>query len=240
VAHGSRDRRSQAALVQVAQMLQMLLLEKWGQALVTTGALEFGEVSLAERIQQSVELAKTQGYKNLRVVPIFLLPGKHVSEDLPLTLASACLMSDCDFPVHLCPYLGSHSGIEKLLANRMAEINVDRWILLAHGSRRLGGNYPVAQLAERLQALTAYWSTAPDLASRLPQLQAEGDRRIGIFPYFLFPGKIMETLSQQIQAYGQQFPELDLHLLRPLEPSTELVNLILDLIQPQRLELVNP
>lgn len=51
-------------------------------------------------------------------------------------------------------------------------------ILLAHGSRRPGGNAAVESLAKHLGATPAYWSVAPSLADRLAEWQIQRQQNL--------------------------------------------------------------
>ena len=244
IIHGSRDPRPQAGLEKLVQQfdVSLSLLRELNPPspdnsasstlpLVGMGLLEFSSQSLDQQIRQFGESAFATGLTQVQLLPLFLLPGKHVMEDLPAAVELARQSLDVRLELHLRPYLGSHPGITDLLADQMATQSATAWILLSHGSRRQGGNLLIQELASTLGAVPAYWSVVRDLEMRIMELMAVGHYQIGILPYFLFSGSITDAITQQVQWLRQQFSQIDLKLARPLEPNNKLVSLIVDLIQ---------
>jgi sirohydrochlorin cobaltochelatase len=225
VAHGSRDPRSQLALTQLATLFS----DRLANQQVGTAVLEFGEVSLDQQILAFADKLK-QGDR-LEILPLFLLPGVHVREDLPaaIDLARPGLPAELDVIVH--PHLGAHGGMAELLAQPIHQQPMDAWILLAHGSRRPSGNLAIADLGDRIGAHPAYWSVAPSLAEVLAGLISRGHQQIGILPYFLFAGKTTDAINQNVQVLAEQFPQVSLHLTHSLQPTIELATILLDLTQ---------
>lgn len=216
-------------------------LPKWvagsaaAQPLVGTAYLECGPLPLhkqlelfCQQLQASNEATAVQPH-HLVVLPLFLLPGVHVMEDIPREIALAQNAVDTSVAIDLRPHLGSHPGLQRLVTERMATLPVEAWILLAHGSRRPNANRPIEMLADRLGAVTAYWSVAPSLETRLQEMAQLGLKRIAILPYFLFAGGITDAIAQTVTALAPQFPTLELQLTPPLEASPALADLLVDL-----------
>ena len=104
-------------------------------------------------------------------------------------------------------------------------------ILLAHGSRRPGGNAAVESLAKHLGATPAYWSVAPSLADRLAEWQIRRQQNvttaigatavnttaidttaidttaIEVLPYFLFAGSLTEAIAAQVAILEKQIKQ---------------------------------
>ena len=188
----------------------------------------------SDRMQSSFTTVGTGSTKpcKIAILPLFLLPGVHVMDDIPQEIALAQEALGDAIELDLRPAIGSHPGLHRLVTECMATQPVEAWILLAHGSRRSNGNQPVEDLAERLGTLTAYWSVSPSLESRLQELSQLGIRQIGILPYFLFAGGITDAIAQTVETLSQQFPTLKLHLVPPLA-ATELTDLLVDLAQDE-------
>lgn len=196
---------------------------------------------LHAQIQEFGKQALAFGYNRLQVLPLFLLPGVHVMEDIPTEVAIAQATFGSDLQIDIQPYLGSHPGLVHLLANELAgvfappqsspkrEEKRDGLILLSHGSRRAGGNQPAEAIAKNLGAKPAYWSVSPSLESRIEELVESGYDRIEIQPYFLFPGGITDAIASSVAQYQLQFPSTSLHLAEPIGTSAELADLIWDL-----------
>lgn len=198
--------------------------------LVGTATLECSPIPLHQQIQQFASSALALGIHQIKILPLFLSPGVHVKEDLPaeVEIAQRAFNDRCRLQVQA--HLGAHPGLLHLLATGMVAQSADAWILLAHGSRRVGANQPVEDLASHLGAVAAYWSVAPDLASHLERLQNLGYRRIAVVPYFLFAGTLTDAIAQRVDHLAHQFPRLDLQLAVPLEANSELASLICEML----------
>lgn len=223
--------------------------------LVGTGTLEFGSVTLHEQICQFGEKSRTQGYTHIQIFPLFLLPGIHVKQDIPAEVELAQQAMGETVYFDLRPYLGSNkSGLMRWIASQLqtnsekvafassfrpeirSKINIHcppqplHWILLSHGSRYSGGNAPIEEIANTLGISVAYWLVSPSLEAQITHLVRDGHQRLGILPYFLFAGSIMDVLNQTIQDLKQQFPTVEFYLTNPLGATVELVDLIKDLM----------
>lgn len=202
-------------------------LVPWVQEpIVGIACLELSAEPLHEQIRKFGEVA---GFNRIQVVPLFLLPGVHVSEDIPAEVAIAQQVGQVK--IDLRPYLGTHPDLSRLLANSMSAITADAWILLAHGSRRPGSKQTVEALATQLGAVSAYWAVPPKLESQVKALVSAGYQQIGILPYFLFAGGITDAIASAVEQLKIQLPAAKLHLAEPIGASAELADLIWDLIE---------
>jgi len=228
VSHGSRDPRPELAMKQLAGLVSENLPKN--ENLVGTATLELNSQLLREQIQEFARMAQACGYNCLEIIPLFLVPGVHVMRDIPTEVALAQQAMGEDIIIDLRPYLGTNSGLAKLLRVTMANIKAEGWILLAHGSRRPSSQEPVEVLAESLGAVAAYWSISPGLESRVRELIAAGCGEIAILPYVLFAGGITDAIAHSLLTLKLEFPAVNFQLLEPLGASTELANLIWELI----------
>ncbi|BAU63618.1 cobalamin (vitamin B12) biosynthesis CbiX protein [Stanieria sp. NIES-3757] len=257
IAHGSRDQRQHLALTKLTDLLsqqlatnaildrgkylgsnsvitrtqKIVILEKPHLPLVDYACLEFSPLSLAESIVNFARRSQQLGYRQVVLLPLFLLPGIHVTVDLPTQVNQAQQILAGQISLNLCSYLGSYAKMFDLLRYKFDKFNTqarDGKILLAHGSRYKRGNEACQLLAERLQATIAYWSIAPNLAESVAQLAQQGKQNLVILPYFLFPGKITDAIAIQVEQLQQDFPEVNLILDQPLGATVELANLILE------------
>ncbi len=240
VSHGSRDPRPQQAMNSLADLFRQRLGSRnrvWqsafsaaaDQAGVMTATLELGPLSLAQQIVQAGEQAVQQGYRHLQVVPLFLLPGTHVMDDIPQEVAIAQTRLGNSIQVVLTPHLGAHPGMVRCVRSRLARFPQAAWILLAHGSRRSGANAPIETLATHVGAIAAYWMTPPQLETQVQRLMEAGHSRLGVVPYFLFEGTTTDAIADKMQALAQHYPTLTLHLATPLGPDPDLADLLMDL-----------
>ncbi|WP_404783434.1 sirohydrochlorin chelatase [Altericista sp. CCNU0014] len=232
IAHGSRDPRSRQGLEACATLVRNNLAAhgtlKQPVPYVGTGVLEFGEQPLAVQIAAFAAAVARDGIRQVFLIPLFLVAGNHVNRDLPEAIHQARSDMPESISLQLCPFLGSHPSMAQLLQERMNELRCDRWILLAHGTKRPGGNPAIDALATQLGAASAYWATAPTLEARLRSFSGGTPLRVGILPYFLFTGSIIDSIGDRVAQLRAEYSELDLHLARPLNPSPLLATLLLD------------
>jgi len=257
--HGSRDPRPQQEVLRVAQEVREKLaakqaslspissqqqetaavLTKPPEPLVYTAALELAPLSLEDAIAQILTEIKQQGITHLRVLPLFLLPGVHVREDIPAALAQAQEKAGEGMSLELAPYVGQSPLMAQKLQENLGEIAhspscslpsspSSAKIIVSHGSRRQGANQPIAALAQELGATTAYWSISPLVSEQLEALVEQGTRQISMIPYFLFPGGLTDAIAQQTADWQRQFPQVEFHLGPPLSRSFSLTDLIIN------------
>jgi sirohydrochlorin cobaltochelatase len=244
VSHGSRDPRPQIALERlsylVGQQLQLGTVQPINKdknvrcavlspripTMVETASLELSEVSLSQKIPKFAAFVQDAGIKNLKIVPLFLLPGVHVREDIPREIAIAQQEIGDSISLQLCPYLGSYQGLIKILSRQFSIYPQDARIIISHGSRRQGGNASVEAIATQLQATVAYWSIAPSLSAQVCALVKQGKTQITIVPYFLFAGGITTIIAQQVQELQESFPQTKLNLGQPLGATPQLAQLM--------------
>lgn len=236
VSHGSRDPRPQLALEQLAQNVGKRLAVNYSpistKSVVGTGVLELAPIPLSAQIQEFGEYSHGLGINQVQILPLFLLPGVHVNQDIPAEVAIAQKSLGTKIQLQLIPHLGNQlNQISVLLKNQMMMHTVDTWILLSHGSRRPGGNQPIIDLAHQLPATAAYWSVPPHLESQIQKLLQAGHQKIGILPYFLFSGRTTDAIAHLVDHLNQQFPHSQLHLTPPLDNIEHLSHLIWNLLQ---------
>lgn len=243
VFHGSRDPRPAIAAARLATLVQekisqpaerlasksefspsVAVLEPDNRVLVGTAALELAIIPLHQQIEAFAQKAQSQGFNHLQIIPLFLLSGVHVKEDIPAAVAKV----RSPIKLELKPHLGSYQGIKSLLSRQFADLSPQDRILLAHGSRRPGGNREVENLAAFFGAIPAYWSIEPSLSRQIDNLIAQGSLEIAILPYFLFAGGITDAIADQIFANLQKYPNVNLSLGVSLGATRELAEIIVE------------
>jgi sirohydrochlorin ferrochelatase len=199
-------------------------------SLIDVATLELAPIPLHEKIVDFGRLAERSRLIRLQIVPLFLLAGVHVTVDIPteVKLAQAALHSNLS--VEICPYLGSHPGLDRGLLDWMQTTPAEAWILVAHGSRRSEANQQIEQKAQHLGAISAYWAVPPHLETQVTGLVAAGYRQIGILPYFLFEGGITDAIATQIQHLSTQFPGVTLQMASSLAHHSSLAKLVVELL----------
>ncbi|MGC1396537.1 MAG: sirohydrochlorin chelatase, partial [Coleofasciculaceae cyanobacterium] len=261
ISHGSRDPRPSQGMDALAQLLRTKLetqgatlipkqgaeqlLSKYQERIATpevlvnstryplvgTATLELAEIPLHEQVRQFASVALAAGCNQLELLPLFLLPGVHVMEDIPAEVAAAKTSLGDAMVINVRSHLGACPSLAKMLAQQLATINADAKILMTHGTRRAGGNAPIEAVAKDLGATVAYWLVKPSLEDQVNILASEGAKKIAILPYFLFSGGITDAISQEVTRLQNQFSQLDLSLCNPIGASSDLADLIINLIE---------
>jgi sirohydrochlorin ferrochelatase len=243
VFHGSRDPRPAMAVTRLAALVQekisqpaerlasksefspsLAVLEADNRVLVGTAALELVITPLHQQIEAFAQQAQSQGCSRLQIIPLFLLSGVHVKEDIP----AAVVKVRSPIELELKPHLGSYQGIKSLLSRQFADLSPQDRILLSHGSRRPGGNREVENLAAFFGAITAYWSIEPSLSQQIESLIAQGSQTIAILPYFLFAGGITAAIEAQVFELSQKHPNVNISLGKSLGATGELAEIIVE------------
>jgi sirohydrochlorin cobaltochelatase len=264
VSHGSSDPRHQASLTRLAQGVRQHLggwhrgaqmtfssdSGGWSSRppaanldaefpIVGTATLEAAEQSLAEQIVQFSRRLSQLDIQQLVIMPLFLLAGIHVKEDLPAEIGYAQQQLHSGLQLKCLSYLGSRPQFKQHVAARIARTEADRCLLLAHGSRRPAGNRKLQQLGRGLNTDVAFWTVAPDLETQIYHLMQQGHRRIAIAPFFLFPGSITDAITHRTEQIAEHLPKLSLRLLSPLGTSSDLGAVIADIVQAARQPVID-
>lgn len=230
IAHGSRDRRSKAAFAALAEKLKPRLAGGRNDRIhIHTAYLELSDQPLHQQIVQLVTtLSAAAPLDELHLLPLFLLPGVHVRDDIPAEAAQASTLLTDHCSLYLHDYLGAHQGFVPLLRRLLNPAIAAPKILLAHGSRRPGGNAPIEEMASRLQASPAYWAVEPFLSQQVSQIASQGHHEMVIQPYFLFPGGITNAIATELALLQQRFNTVQIHKGQPLSEAPEFVTLVVD------------
>lgn len=222
VTHGSSDRRSWLALqnfVAVARSRKNKYGDDYDDRYISGGCLEGQELNLSQQLEQFATEVIPDGVSEIVILPLFLLEGVHVSEDIPeqVAIAESKLTDKLadKFPdkssdrsiFRLMAHLGTDKQIPSLLLQHFEKYSDESGlekqgrILMAHGSRRFGANQVVEDLATQSQAIAAYWGVEPKIETQIENLLAQGFHKINVLPYFLTEGGITEAISNKLELY---------------------------------------
>ena len=132
VDHGSRREESNQMLEQLAELFSERFRQRF--SIVEPAHMELAEPSIASAYARCVE----RGAQRMVVVPFFLGPGKHWTQDIPRLTAQAAER----FPgtlYHVSPTLGIDDLILDLLAKRAGHCETHGYLCdLCKGTPRSG------------------------------------------------------------------------------------------------------
>lgn len=234
VTHGSSDRRSWLVL----QDLLVTARSRIGHIFtcIGGGCLEGQELSLAQQLELFALEVINAGGTEVVILPLFLLEGVHVKEDIPEQVAIAAStvppkvgQQDGGLRFRVTEHLGTSPQIPQLLSQSFVNQSLDSQnrILIAHGSRRDGANQVVEDLARQCDAIAAYWGVEPKIETQIESLLSQGMTEIAMLPYFLTEGGITEAIAKKLQAYSDRVKIQQLAV--PLS-KTQIIDLSLEFV----------
>jgi sirohydrochlorin cobaltochelatase len=228
VTHGSSDRRSWSALQDLVTVAR-----SQSNLYISGGCLEGQTLTLAQQLEKFANEIVEYGVSTIVILPLLLLEGIHVSEDIPNEVAIAQSNLQNCITLRILPHLGTHSQIPDLLAQQFEKYSDQHSpekqarILVSHGSRRADANQVVENLAKSSQSIAAYWGIEPKIETQIEHLITQGIDRINVLPYFLTEGGITEAIAHKLQHYRDR---VQIRQLPVALSNEQLVNLALSMI----------
>jgi sirohydrochlorin ferrochelatase len=220
IAHGSRTTEENSEFVSFIKRT----MEKVEAPIQEYGFLEKAEPSISRTVKSCV----TSGARNIKVIPVLLMPGIHANEDIPNELNE----ERNRYPGITFQY-GKTLGADEI----MAEIVYDRIIekgytlgedasvlLVGHGSRDESAAREFESLAEMLEGKyalkvqTGYLKTAPFYYDMI----AECRNKVYILPYFLFSGGFIADVQQGVSCFRNR----EIVLCNSIGAAPKLANLL--------------
>jgi sirohydrochlorin cobaltochelatase len=227
VVHGSRDENYTIALAELAAKCRQQFSP--GE-LLGIACLELAAVDLPTQIGQFAAAANAANLHEIKVLPLFLAPGVHSTEDIPhaIKIARSTLPTTCQLT--LLEAIG-HDMPEVLQAIRPQLPSTS--ILLVHGSRSPSSF--LSDLAATLDLELIAWAIPTPGAQRFTDWVADCSLgqppQVGILLYFLFPGKITMAITESINELRSRFPAVEWQLTDPLAIQNSLVSKIVQRLQ---------
>jgi sirohydrochlorin ferrochelatase len=196
VGHGSRDPRSAATLHRLAERVRAGLPK-------VDVRLCFLELSVP-----NVEHVLSGLDGPVVVVPLLLGDAYHARTDLPERVRVALAGHD-RLSVRIAATLGADAALADAAAHRAGRApSCDGWILAATGSSYSPANAAVVETATDLsrrlrRPVRAGFVTAmPEIAAAWADLRDAGCADIGVLPWFLAPGRLLDRAEAQAAALG--------------------------------------
>jgi sirohydrochlorin ferrochelatase len=218
VTHGSSDRRSWITLQNLVTVAR-----SQSELYISGGCLEGQELSLSQQLEKFATEVIQVGISEIVILPLFLLEGVHVSDDIPEQVAITQNSLQKMFPdllpnkfiFRIMAHLGTALQIPSLLLqhfekytehSNLEHSNLEKQgrILMAHGSRRAGANQVVEDLATQSQAIAAYWGVEPKIETQIENLISQGTNKVTVLPYFLTEGGITDAIANKLKPYSDR------------------------------------
>jgi sirohydrochlorin ferrochelatase len=212
IAHGSRRKAANEKFVVFIKSV----MDKCMAPIQAFGFFEHAEPSL----EQAIESCILEGADEITVVPVFLLPGIHVNEDIPAAFSKYPSVT-----FHYGKPLGADEMMVEILHDRLAEARFSAQedevvLLVGHGSRDPEAKREFEKLASRLnvEAYTAYLTTSVFYHDMIEKLVG---KKIYLLPHLLFTGGYVTKMEESLLGYGERIV-----FCRPIGFDGKLISLI--------------
>ncbi len=115
LAHGSRRQETDAILNSLTEKVK----QKTGESLIMPAYLQFSEQSLEVGVEKLIE----KGADRIKVIPMFLFDGIHVTQDIPEEL-HAIMAKHPGVEIQMSKHLGDDDRIADIIADRISSLEV--------------------------------------------------------------------------------------------------------------------
>ncbi|MER2527243.1 MAG: sirohydrochlorin chelatase [Candidatus Competibacter denitrificans] len=217
IGHGTRLAAGVAEFHNLAAQLQQALPDRTCLA----GFLELVEPSVPDALEQ----LRQQGFRHITALPALLMAAGHVKNDLPVLLRAfqdehpeIHVSFGADLGVHPNLLQVARERIESIESNFGADYQRKETLLLVigRGSSDPDANSNISKITRILWegmgfgwAETAYTAVAaPLMADALEQIHRLGFKRVIVFPYLLFTGRLVEQVRATVADYQNRHPDV--------------------------------
>lgn len=205
---------------------------------VTLGFVELAEPTIAEAVREALDGREITGDTDAVVVPLMLATGGHVRQDIPEAFDEG--RGDADVR-YAQPLLPSPLLLDALL-QRMREA-MGTWrakdtvgVLVGRGNLVTEANAEhyrltrtVMEEGELADVEPAFVQVSrPSIPEALHKALAAGATQIVVGQHFLFPGKLRTWTFDQVQAWAEQHPEVEVRVAEVIGDCDELAQLVVD------------
>lgn len=233
-AHGSRDPEGVAACRALVDRVRTKLPD----TTVTLGFVELAEPSIAEAVEQALAGRETNGELDAVLVPLMLATGGHVRQDIPESIDEGRGEGKVRYAAPLLP----SPLLLAALRGRVADA-LGQWrpkdtacVLVGRGSLVIEANAEHYRLSRNLMEQAELGSifpafiqvSRPSVPEALNAALASGARQIVVAQNFLFPGKLRTWTFEQVGAWAQQHPEVEVRVAEVIGDCDELAQLVID------------
>lgn len=235
--HGSRD----PSTVEEFERFVVFFKEWSGFPRVSPGYLE----SAAPSIPEAIDRALAEGAERIWTSPLFLFPGRHVSNDLPQLISEAAARHR-RVPIRFGEAIHRHPKLAELAKIRIGPLpeRTGRTALLlaANGSGESRGIEAVERFAAKLNPMfpevhllpcfsEIAWPSIPDAFARCV---ATGITSIVLFPCVLFTGRVLQGIHLKVERLRETYPALSIRMAGPFGIHPLLAEVVWEGIQGAR------
>lgn len=215
--HGSRDIEAVSEFERLAESFR----RQFPQRRSAFGFLEFARPTIAEGIHNLMR----QGATRIIALPGMLLAAGHVKNDIPSELNSL-MAANPALKITYAADLGLQPNLLHVAAERI-EVAEQQFatpytrqetllVVVGRGTSDSDANSNITKITRMLQegmgfgwAVTCYSGvTYPLVADALERAHGLGFRRVIVFPYFLFTGRLVKKIYAAAAAYQAAHPEV--------------------------------
>jgi sirohydrochlorin cobaltochelatase len=232
VGHGSRDARSNADF----ESLVSLFRQANPRFAVSHAYVEIASPSLKDAL--AVTGAE---YENVVVLPLFLFAAGHLKNDVPLAIAETRaryphvrFAATRELGIHpaLIDLAFARAGVSLPLLNDRA--NKTAAIIVGRGASDPDANGDFCKLARLFGEGRGFsWVLPSFIGVTHPSFQEAAElivrsrpERVLVVPYFLFGGRLMTKLQDQVYGFAARYPWIKFALAEPLGPHESVVRVL--------------
>jgi sirohydrochlorin cobaltochelatase len=206
IGHGTRLPAGVAEFHALADRLQQVLPDRACRA----GFLELVEPSVPE----ALATLWRQGCRRVTALPALLMAAGHVKNDIPVML-NAFQAEHPEIRITFGADLGIHPNLLRVARERI-ETGDALLVVIGRGCSDPDANANICKITRMLWegmgfgwAETAYTAVAaPLMADALERAHRLGFRRLVVFPYLLFAGRLVEQVRATVAAHRERHPEV--------------------------------
>ena len=219
IGHGSRSVSAVEEFHQVAAQLK----KRFPQRLVETGFLEFATPVIATGLEKLI----AQGATDIIAVPGMLMAAGHAKNDIPSEI-NTLMAANPGVTIRYATELGVNAKMIRAAAARIEEAEAqfgDHYnrkdtllMVVGRGASDSDANSNICKIARMLEegmgfgwATTSYSGvTTPLVDDALKRAHGLGFKKILLFPYFLFSGRLIDRIYQWADEYQEAHPDVQL------------------------------
>jgi sirohydrochlorin cobaltochelatase len=219
VGHGSRDNEAVSEFYQLAENFK----QRFPERMVETGFLEFVRPIISDAVEKLI----AQGAKKIHAVPGMLMIGAHAKNDIPSELNNLQLKHG--IRIEYGAELGVDPKMLQAARDRIeqAEASIDGYhaaqdrrdtllIVVGRGATDPDANSNISKITRFLEegmgfgwSATAYSGAAdPLVPAALERTKGLGFKRVIVFPYFLFTGRLVKRIYTACDEFAAANPEI--------------------------------